>query len=1000
MKDRRTTCPQCGSANTRRDNASGGRICENCEHRWGHGVESRQDADAQSAKPRIFLSYGRRDAKELANRLRKDLANNGYEVWQDTRRIKAGRRWDREIETALRHAQVVVAILSPHAVRRAGDPDNPDGTDSVCLDEIAFARFTLPNTQIVPVLAVPCEAPFGLDLLERVDLCAWRESEKLYRAGYAQLVQAITAAQRGQVRYRDWVPRLGLEPLEFASFLHERRRDFCGREWLFKEMERWRTNRNERALLITGDPGTGKSAIVAELVHRNPGGQVLAYHCCQADTQATLQPGRFVRSLAAMIADKLPAYAERLKEPAIKEMLTESNAERDPGSAFEGAVLGPLHALPAPPKNVRYVLIDALDEALQLDATGAQKTVVDLLATRLERLPAWMRVVATTRKERPVLERLRSLRAKELDAQDPRNLKDIDRYVDMRLTGTELARLLRKSGVSAARIRKTLQNKSAGNFLYVQQALLAAERGDCKLEHLDKLPPGLTGFYQAWFKRCFPSAESYGHARRLLQIVVAALEALTERQIAELAGLDRESEVAPVLGTLSSFLPERSGRYAFYHKSMADWLTSEAAWDLDHRICYRVREQNGHEQIVRHYATFAAHWNELDDAYGWEHLLQHCVMLGPPFEVLFRFYEDGFLEARQRRHPSAERFVQDLKLVFDACTQVPDPARAAQVAVRRAQAFSVRELVSIRGYAGTIAPLLEQRGRGQHLTRLVYHASRLGNVTVALERIAKILASVSEEATLDEVERAFRERVEAGRPLPARSAPESPFRDVILLLGFCGKPGRAARGTELLSFLCSADPSLVALFTSIVRCLVRTGETPNWILNGNKGRHYRDALSTMNADRPPGMLRMLVPLAEAVLSQLGDKEHARADCVADLFVVGIGAERTELLEKLMEFVSDAPPTTRRDTFRRVLRSAQVIAKHVPGLFDVGPVFARMCRLARERGAMALAGEVITSISALHGTAVQADCLSHLLNQAQDAALKKALVAGIAELGED
>ena len=72
-------------------------------------------------------------------------------------------------------------------------------------------------------------------------------------------------------------------------------RDFCGREWLFQRIDAWHHDRDRhRALLITGDPGIGKSAIVAQLVHMNPGAQVLAYHCCRADTPETLRPGRFI----------------------------------------------------------------------------------------------------------------------------------------------------------------------------------------------------------------------------------------------------------------------------------------------------------------------------------------------------------------------------------------------------------------------------------------------------------------------------------------------------------------------------------------------------------------------------------------------------------------------------------------------------------------------------------------------------------------------------------
>src|ERR1041385_4853805 len=77
-----------------------------------------------------------------------------------------------------------------------------------------------------------------------------------------------------------------LVPWEFEPFLREKSRDFTGREWLFDEIDEWLRNGNEKALLITGDPGAGKSAVAAALVRKNSDGQVLAYHCCQADTKA------------------------------------------------------------------------------------------------------------------------------------------------------------------------------------------------------------------------------------------------------------------------------------------------------------------------------------------------------------------------------------------------------------------------------------------------------------------------------------------------------------------------------------------------------------------------------------------------------------------------------------------------------------------------------------------------------------------------------------------
>jgi TIR domain len=91
----------------------------------------------------LFLSYGVRDASEIAERLHRDLTARHYQIWQDIRRIRIGWPWDEEVQARLRNSQVLLAILSPQSVRRAREASNPTSTDSVCLDEIAYARGVL-----------------------------------------------------------------------------------------------------------------------------------------------------------------------------------------------------------------------------------------------------------------------------------------------------------------------------------------------------------------------------------------------------------------------------------------------------------------------------------------------------------------------------------------------------------------------------------------------------------------------------------------------------------------------------------------------------------------------------------------------------------------------------------------------------------------------------------------------------------------------------------------
>jgi WD40 repeat protein len=584
-------------------------------------------ARSSPTKRRVFLSYGRRDAKPLADRLALDLARHGFEVWQDVHQIRSGSDWQERIVDALRQSDAVVALLSPHAVRLSVGPGNPDNTDSVCLDELSYARFGQPPKPIIPVMAITCEPPFCIFRLDYVDLRTWatEEGETQYQAGLRRLLDSIHAALRGVTRFRASSEQL--QPWDFADFLAEKRQDFCGRQWLFQELDSWRkASRHERALLITGDPGTGKSAIVAQLVHLNPDGQVLAYHCCQADTEATLEPWRFVRSIAAMIASKIEAYARRLEEPALKEALDEARCRQDPGLAFEQAVLAPLAALDAPPEVVRYLLIDALDEALSYKGSP---NLVALLSLRLRRLPHWLRIVATTRRNADVLQALAGLRAVELDAQDHRNLADIGEYIAGRLHLPQLRAQMAASGRHDDEVVHWLRERSEGNFLYVQQALDGIEREVQSFEDVKNLPPGLDGLYVRFFQRCFPDEASFAAVRRVLEVVVASQEPLSAAELAAATGWDSADLLAQGLEPLAVYLrargePGQPPRFALYHKSLADWLSDPR----QSRALHFADPAQGHRQLA------AMCWNAYQTAaatmprYALAHLPVHLAAAG------------------------------------------------------------------------------------------------------------------------------------------------------------------------------------------------------------------------------------------------------------------------------------------------------------------------------------------------------------------------------------
>ena len=578
-------------------------------------------AHPRNPRTRLFLSYGRRDAAALANRLREDLEKLDYEVWQDSRQIRAGKDWELEIEDGLRSTQVVIALLSPHAVRRSTDSKSPDNVDSVCLDELTFARFATPPTPIIPVMAIPCEPPFQVFRLDYVAMTQWMQSEAEYRFGLERMVAGIEAAIRGEpLPSRRWHHCLPV--LDFAAQLHEKRQDFVGRQWLFDEIDAWRvSSTRERALLIVGDPGIGKSAFVAEMIHRNPDGQVLAYHVCRADDSETLRPSAFLMSVAGMIAGRLPAFADLLEAPHFQELFDPKSVSSRTAHIFDQGLIASLHRLPAPPDGIRYLLIDGLDEALTL--ANDELNIVSLLSTRLERFPPWLRIVATTRREPGVLNRLSGLRAASIDAQRTDNLDDIEHFIEARLQAPSLAERLAASRVPQDAVLRMLRNKADGNFLYVSQAFQDIERDNYSFSRLNELPQGLNQWYDAWFARKFPNPKTdFVDARKVLEVILSAQVPLLDKQIARIAEIDLDYEFPEIIRSLTGYIIKREG-FSVYHKSFADWLTNSR----DDQNFF-VSQKRGHEKLL------AMCWNEYQhgvmsmSSYARHHLTAHLLALG------------------------------------------------------------------------------------------------------------------------------------------------------------------------------------------------------------------------------------------------------------------------------------------------------------------------------------------------------------------------------------
>ncbi len=409
---------------------------------------------------------------------------------------------------------------------------------------------------------------------------------------------------------------------DFAALIAAKREGFSGREWLFAEVEAWAANPASRALLIRADYGVGKSAFIAELVARNPGGAVAAWHFCQHDTRETLRPGAFVRNLAGRLRDSLPAYREAVEaRPELQERL--DKALEDPGSAFEAALLNPLATLAAPPAP-RLILIDALDEALEVDADEARRVgnLVALLSNKASRLPPWLRLVVTARNNPEVISRLLgAFTLTQIDAEGADNRDDLYAYAQSHASLDPVAAKLGAAGKSADWLARLLRDRAGGKFLYVARALRDLKEKRLTLAQAGELPPGMDGFYRDAFERRFEKAgRAYDPYRALLGLLCALREPVSAGPLAELLGCEaRHIQAAHAL--LPDFIVKRQGGYTFEHFSIAEWLSREndegfpragpyavdlaaAEACIHDRALQRIQDGNAHQfdYLVRHLA--------------------------------------------------------------------------------------------------------------------------------------------------------------------------------------------------------------------------------------------------------------------------------------------------------------------------------------------------------------------------------------------------------------
>ena len=461
------------------------------------------------------------------------------------------------------------------------------------------------------------------------------------------------------------------QPLDFGPYRTFRREGFVGRSWLFEEVRTWAmadvvAAGPPRAQLIEAEYGVGKSAFLAELVDTQAAGvPVVAQHFCQFDAIATLAPGRFVSSIAAQLAAALPAYRaaiEAEEADGLRQLL--EAPDNDPIGAFDQAVLAPLEAI-APPASPLLLVVDALDEALEHRPSNdktARVTIVSLLGQRAQRFPRWLRLLATARPLPAVQQPLRqAFSLHSLNAEEARNLADIEAYAEARCQQPPLAALLAAAGLGAAEVATRLRTLSGGKFLYAAFVLNELASGALPLSDrrdLEALPSGMDDFYLQAFERRFPSEQAYEEVRDLLALHSVQRDPLSRRELAAILNWPERRLVDLQKQQLHDLLRLRRDDPAygpneflasFNHPSLSRWLTAtdeHSGYPRADRFCIdpEAAEAAIHSWELAELEAQRAHiW-----PYLVRHLASHLTAEERPLVIAGLLGQFAWLEARLR----------------------------------------------------------------------------------------------------------------------------------------------------------------------------------------------------------------------------------------------------------------------------------------------------------------------------------------------------------------
>jgi hypothetical protein len=341
------------------------------------------------------------------------------------------------------------------------------------------------------------------------------------------------------------------------ALIHAKTADFVGRTYIFDAVDRFLQSHDRGVVVIEGDPGAGKTAILAQYIRRT---HCIAHFNLRAQGLNTTR--HFVRSLSRQMTQLYGTYSAIRNEEDVDGETVEEVFEELRGRLPEELPL--------------VIAVDALDEAAA-DTGDANPLFLPTIVGK------GVYLVITTRPKQGAMRFDGPLGKVSLREYRAQTMIDVRRYLEKKLAETRIAGRVDGSNVSRADFVQRLGEMSDGNFMYLWYTLndiASSQKLDLDL-FMRELPHGLENYYdQHWQVMGMTTEREPTINAWILYVLCEAAIPLPAWIISSvLKPLTTEATPALVQSRLNhwrQFLhtddSEPPAKYSLYHASFRDFL--------------------------------------------------------------------------------------------------------------------------------------------------------------------------------------------------------------------------------------------------------------------------------------------------------------------------------------------------------------------------------------------------------------------------------------------